>query len=276
MKLIFLKLYLFILFGFVASQSSNNTSDGGNSPQSTSDSSTNGANSGSNSSPATTGNSPQPTSDSSTNGNSNDDGSSATTSGDNSQPTSDSSDDSDSNNDDNDSNNDNNDTQSGSSNQAQGSLTLVAPQLNQYTPVMIALGSTVNFTWKYNIKPSQPVGGFSIMAIRTTPAIVTYPIATNLSANTFTYSWNTQDYNNDPNTVNTLIADNSYKLYIFDSNHTYNYAATFGQLMPFITNMAVYSDQTPSTQFNFSSSILSHDTQLILLGLLVMLSTTLF
>jgi hypothetical protein len=122
------------------------------------------------------------------------------------------------------------------------------------SPILISIGDKVTFKWKFSVTPTKPIAGFNIILTRQTPQLVTYTVATNISASATEYEWDTKEYNDNPNNTNQLIEDNQYRLYIFNSNYTYNYAAKFGELMPYSTDVAMYKSKTPSNQFNFSGA----------------------
>jgi hypothetical protein len=151
-------------------------------------------------------------------------------------------------------------------------IKLTNPTRTQYSPILIPIGSTVDFKWEWVREPAKPVQGFNLILVRNAPSEIIYPIATNLSASTLSYSWDTAEYNNDPKNDNQLIEGNDYKLYIYNSNYTYKYPPKFGELQAFATDWSFFNSKTPSTKFMFpSNGFKSSSLSLLLVNVLAFL-----
>ncbi|KXN71559.1 hypothetical protein CONCODRAFT_69725 [Conidiobolus coronatus NRRL 28638] len=140
-----------------------------------------------------------------------------------------------------------------------GALEIISPLRTQVAPALVALDSKLKIEWKYQVKPTVPVSGWDIIALRETPRKIFYYIARNQSASDLKYEWDIQAFNDDPENIDKIVVDGNYKLYIFDSNHTYDYGAKYGELLPSMVQFAVYKSQVPtknvlSSGFKFSCS----------------------
>ncbi|KXN71560.1 hypothetical protein CONCODRAFT_78262, partial [Conidiobolus coronatus NRRL 28638] len=155
---------------------------------------------------------------------------------------------------------------------APAQIKLTNPTRTQYSPILVAIGSTVDFKWEWVRETAKPIQGFNIILVRNAPTEIIYPIATNLSASDLSYSWDTAEYNNDPKNENQLIEGNDYKLYIYNSNYTYKYPSKFGELLAFSTDWSFFNSKTPSTKFMFpNSAFKSSSLSLLFVNVLVFL-----
>jgi hypothetical protein len=144
-----------------------------------------------------------------------------------------------------------------------GSLEIISPLRTQVAPALVSLDSKLKIEWKYQVKPTVPVSGWDIIALRETPHKIFYYIARNQSASDLKYEWDIQAFNDDPENNDKITVDSNYKLYIFDSKHTYDYGAKYGELLPSMVQFAVYKSQIPTKnalssgpKFSYPSALL--------------------
>lgn len=112
--------------------------------------------------------------------------------------------------------------------------------------ILFAIGDTIEFEWKWakDKKPKKTPTGFNLLAVRYVKGnIARYPIATNLSSSTFTFTLDSKS-KNVTDLYDSMPEANDYLLYIYDSVNGPNYLGTNGTFHPFNIRMKLYRSKT--------------------------------